>query len=548
MAPITHGWKYSLNSVYSWLLKITKVLGKNYHADISTINFITVFALGNAILYHRLLFRFASNSLDYSSLNGILTLVTLFVVVVFVSTLFLSIVALVSRRLVKPICMLIVCGNAIAIYFEETYRVILDRTMMGNVFNTNLQEAGELFHPKLLIYIFVYAILPCFFLLKLRIKKDKYSKRLIYLFLVLLFGLGWSFANGKTWLWIDKNASKLGGMVMPWSYISNSIRWYNVNYYRISRHQTLLPEAHFIKSGKEIVVLVIGESARAQNFSLYGYKRPTNPRLAKDGVVALPDATACATYTTSAIECMLSHQGSNPSLTTLYEPLPSYLQRNGVNVIWRSNNWGEPVLKIGRYDHADDIRKTCKDERCNYDEVLLYNLKQELRNSSQDKTFVVLHKHGSHGPSYYKNYPDKFTTFKPVCTTVDLQKCTNDELVSAYDNTIVYTDYFLDRVIKLLKTFQQPTVMIYMSDHGESLGEYGLYLHGTPYSVAPDVQKKVPFIVWMSDEFKKEKGIDNNDIVNGSHYSDDNVFHSVMGAFGMKSDIYKKQFDIFNND
>ena len=181
-------------------------------------------------------------------------------------------------------------------------------------------------------------------------------------------------------------------------------------------------------------------------------------------------------------------------------------------------------------------------------EVLLYNLEQELRNSSQDKTFVVLHKHGSHGPSYYKNYPDKFTTFKPVCTTVDLQKCTNDELVSAYDNTIVYTDYFLDRVIKLLKTFQQPTVMIYMSDHGESLGEYGLYLHGTPYSVAPDVQKKVPFIVWMSDEFKKEKGIDNNDIVNGSHYSDDNVFPSVMGAFGMMSDIYKKQFDIFNND
>ena len=547
MAPI-NGWKYSFDTASSWLLKVTKAIGEKSHTDISTINFITVFALGNAIFYHHLLFLFAVNTLDFLSLNGILTLLTLFVLVVFASSLFLTVIALVAQRLVKPICMLIVCGNAVALYFAETYQVIFDRTMMGNVFNSNLKEATELFHPKLLIYIFVYAVLPCLLLSRLNIQKVRFYKRFAYLFIVLFLGLGWSFANAKTWLWIDKNSSKLGGRVMPWSYVGNSIRWCHGNYFRASREVILLPAAHSNESGKTIVILVIGESARAQDFSLYGYQRPTNPRLAKAGVVALPEVTACSTYTTASLECMLSHLGSNTSLMTLYEPLPSYLQRHGVNVIWRSDNWGEPILKINHYQRADVIRKTCQDENCNYDEVLLHGLNQELQNSTQDKTFVVLHQHGSHGPSYFKNYPSKFMAFKPVCSSVDLQKCTNEELVNGYDNTVLYTDHFLYRVIELLKTFQQPTVMLYVSDHGESLGEFGLYLHGTPYSIAPDVQKKVPFIVWVSDEFKKQKGIDNNDIGKDSNYSHDNVFHSVMGAFGMRSDIYNKQLDIFNID
>ena len=528
--------------------KTLKEICERFHTNISVIHFITLFSLSNAFLYHRLLFLFAANNLDYTSSNGVLTLLTLFVLVVFVSALFLAITALVSQRMVKPISMLIVCGNAVALYFAETYHVVLDRTMMGNVFNTNLQESAELFHPKLLVYLFVYAILPCLFLLRLNLLKVGPYKRFAYLFMVIFLGMGWSFANAKTWLWIDKNASKLGGMIMPWSYVGNSIRWYNQNHFMASRQETLLPAANIVESGKTIVVLVIGESARAQNFSLYGYQRPTNPLLAKTGAVALPEATACSTYTTASIECVLSHLGAQTSVMTLYEPLPSYLNRHGVNVIWRSNNWGEPLLKTNLYQRADDIRKTCPDENCNYDEVLLHNLNQYLQGSTQDKTFITLHQHGSHGPSYYKNYPGKFAAFKPVCGSVDLQKCTNQELVNAYDNTVLYTDYFLYRVIELLKTLQQPAVMLYVSDHGESLGEFGLYLHGAPYSIAPDVQKKVPFVVWMSDEFKRKKGISNDGFGKGSSYSQDNVFHSVMGALGMRSDIYNKRLDIFNVD
>ena len=534
--------------VANWLLKTTKSIVNKAQADISVINFITIFAIGNAILYHRLLFLFAANNLDYLSLNGVLTLSTLFVLVVFISALALSIIASVAQRLVKPISMLIVCGNAVALYFAQTYQVVLDRTIMGNVFNTNLQEATEFFHPKLIVYLLVYAVLPCLLLSRLHIRKVKFYKRFIYVFIVLFLGSGWSFANAKTWLWIDKNASKVGGMIMPWSYIVNSIRWYRGEYVMSSRPETLLPAAHFNEPGKTIVVLVIGESARAQNFSLYGYPRLTNPLLAKAGVVVLPEATACSTYTTASLECMLSHLGSDTSLMTLYEPLPSYLHRQGVNVIWRSNNWGEPLIKTNLYQHADEIRNTCQDESCNYDELVLHNLDQYLHSSTQDKTFVVLHQHGSHGPSYFKNYPSQFAAFKPVCNSVDLQNCTNEALVNAYDNTILYTDYLLYRVIELLKTFQLPAVMLYVSDHGESLGEYGLYLHGAPYSIAPDVQKKIPFIVWTSDEFKKQRGLDNHALAKGANYSQDNVFHSVMGALGMRSDIYNQRLDIFNPD
>ena len=139
---------------------------------------------------------------------------------------------------------------------------------------------------------------------------------------------------------------------------------------------------HFIADAhperKTIVVLVIGESARASNFSLYGYGRDTNPELAKAGVIALPDARACATYTTAAIRCMLSPLGSDAPARVSQETLPNYLQRHGVEVIWRSNNWGEPPLKVALYQRADDIRKTCTGtgcERLDHDEALLYRLR-----------------------------------------------------------------------------------------------------------------------------------------------------------------------------
>ncbi|MDI1301311.1 MAG: phosphoethanolamine--lipid A transferase EptA [bacterium] len=510
--------------------------------------FILVAALFNAILYHRPLYQFAIANLDYSTHGGLLTLATVFFLLVFITTVILALLSLISQHLIKPICILAAPCNALALYFIETYGVVLDKSMMGNVFNTDFAEASSYYSPRLLVYLLVLGVVPCWFLLRVHVQKTRFLQRAAFLFLVLFVGGGWIYAGSKTWLWFDKNASKLGGRMMPWSYVINASR-YHVAHLMASRTQTLLPPARFVGNEKTIVFLVIGESARAKNFSLYGYPRLTNPLLAHSGIVALPGSRACATYTTAAVLCILSPVDTGWQLSSSYEPLPNYLQRQGIDVIWRANNWGSPPLKVQTYERSEDLQKGCTGDSCNYDEVLLSALEQRIRSSTKNKIFVVLHQSGSHGPSYYTKYPKQFEVFKPACQSVDLHQCSNAELVNAYDNTILYTDDFLYRAIGLLKNFQNTaTMLMYLSDHGESLGEHGLYLHGTPYSIAPDVQKDIPFLVWMSDTFKQKNGAPIAPLVRQTSYSQANVFHSVMGAFDMRSEIYNHQLDIFSRD
>jgi len=510
--------------------------------------FIIAVALANAVLYHWPLYSFAAANLDGSAFSAALTLGTLFILVVFVTVLLLALLSLASQALLKPACMVAAPCNALALYFVDAYGVVLDKSMMGNVFSTNLAEAGSLFHPRLLVYLLVLGAWPCWILSRVQVRKIAMPRRVTFLFLTLLAGAGWMYANSRTWLFIDENSRRLGGMTMPWSYVINAWR-YQVDRRLASREQTPLPAASFLAEERTIVVLVIGEAARAQNFSLYGYRRHTNPLLTESGVLALPRARACSTYTTASVLCMLSPVDTSRRLSYSGEPLPSYLQRHGIDVIWRTHNWGEPRLDVQTYQRAEDLRRECQENGCGYDDVLLHGLDERIRASARRKVFVVLHQHGSHGPDYYAQYPGRFEAFKPVCTSVDLHRCTNEALVNAYDNTILYTDDFLHRAIGLLKDFPETaTLLMYVSDHGESLGEYGLYLHGTPYSMAPDVQKDIPFLVWMSDSFRREKGAALAEQALRSEHSHANVFHSVMGAFDMRSAIYDPQLDIFSSD
>jgi len=242
---------------------------------------------------------------------------------------------------------------------------------------------------------------------------------------------------------------------------------------------------------------------------------------------------------------ILSYKGET---SDAYEPLPSYLQRQGVEVIWRTNNWGEPPLKVARYERKSDLQGSCVGEECDHDGVLLTGLENRLKSDKSNKIFYVLHTTGSHGPSYYEKYPKAFEHFKPVCKTVDLKQCTQEELLNAYDNTILYTDDILGRVIEILKKQKErSSLLMYISDHGESLGEYGLYLHGTPYSIAPDFQKKIPFIFWASEKFKAQKDFEKLDFSSQKEYGQYNVFHSILGAFDMNSTtVYDKGKDIFS--
>jgi lipid A ethanolaminephosphotransferase len=544
---VAPGHRFS-NWTASGLLRRLKAIGRALHWTPSISVFIVVVALTNTILYHEPLYSFAVANLDFSTFSGVLTLSTLLFLATFVTALILSLLSLVSQRLIKPLCMIGALGNSLALYFIDSYGVVLDKSMMGNVFNTNVAEASGLYHPKILAYLFLFGALPCWALSRAQVQSAPMRRRIVGVFLILVIGVGWIYASSTTWLWIDKNSRKLGGLTLPWSYVIGTSRLY-VDHLYASREQTLLPTARFLSSEKTIVVLVIGEAARVQNFSLYGYRRLTNPLLAKADVVAVANARACATYTTASLLCMLSPIDTGWSSTSSYEPLPSYLQRHGVDVIWRTNNWGEPPLKVQTYQRAEDIPGACTGDSCRYDEVLLQGLDRRIRTSTKQRIFVVLHQHGAHGPAYYTEYPKAFETFKPVCKSVEMHECTREELVNAYDNTIVYTDDFLYRTIGLLKTFPDTaTMLMYVSDHGESLGEYGLYLHGTPISIAPDVQKDIPFLVWMSDTFKKKNGVTMLQLARQTSHSQANVFHSIMGAFDMRSDIYNRQLDLFSNE
>jgi len=320
---------------------------------------------------------------------------------------------------------------------------------------------------------------------------------------------------------------------MPWSYVVNTSRFFHHKSLE-NKQQILLPNATIQDDEKSVVVLVIGESARGENFSLNGYTKETNPLLSKIDNVYSYIAESCATYTTAGVKCILEHKNTGK----LFEILPNYLFRNDVEVVWRTTNWGEPKVRIENYKTKGDLKKLCQGDKCDYDEVLLSGLREEILASKKNKILVVLHASTSHGPTYSKKYPQQFEKFTPICESVELAKCTQEELINAYDNTIVYTDYILATLIADLKQLgEHKSSMIFLSDHGESLGENNLYLHGLPVSIAPKEQLDIPFIVWLSDDSRMLK---DNQLL-----SQHNIFHSVLDFLKIESPIYNEEMSIF---
>ncbi|WP_262496934.1 phosphoethanolamine--lipid A transferase EptA [Pedobacter lusitanus] len=378
-------------------------------------------------------------------------------------------------------------------------------------------------------------IIPAIYIIKAKITTPTLKKFSVTSSLTLLLITILIFANASNWLWIDKNSKTLGGLAMPWSYSVNIALFY-VHKSQKNEKEILLPKATIKDNKKSVVVLVIGESARSQNFSLNGYGKNTNPLLSKTPNVFSFKATSCATYTTAGVKCILEPTSSDD----LYEILPNYLYRNDVEVIWRTTNWGEPPVHIKNYQTRENLAADCKGEGCNYDEILLSGLKEQILASKKNKILIVLHTSTSHGPTYSKKYPPRFETFKPVCNSVELGNCSQTELINAYDNTIIYTDYILHNVIEDLKQLKEfNSAMLFVSDHGESLGEKNLYMHGIPLSIAPKEQYEIPFIVWVSDNSKQLKPKPDQIL------SQNNVFHSVLNFLGIQSPVYNEGMNIF---
>jgi len=236
------------------------------------------------------------------------------------------------------------------------------------------------------------------------------------------------------------------------------------------------------------------------------------------------------------------------------EGLLDVLSHAGFEVVWLDNNSGCKGVcdRVKSVDLSSPGAGNphCSGQEC-YDEGLLAPLPDLIRRSGKDLV-IILHQKGSHGPAYAKRYPQGFGRFGPACDTVELERCARDSIVAAYDNTILYTDHVLGETINLLRKAEQEegvdTAMLYFSDHGESLGEGNMYLHGAPYFLAPREQTHVPMILWMSKGFGERFRLEPTCLQarKDQALSHDNIFHSVLGMLDVDTAVLNPKLDIFH--
>lgn len=500
-----------------------------FSRPIGALKMALLLSLFTLVAYHYPLLRVVAENTD-GGLNSVLIIGGFALAMVAVNFLIYYLLLYLGRIVGKLILALSFIFNGIALYFIVGYEVLITDMMMGNVFNTRFSEASGYFSLSAVAYTLLLGVAPALYILLRKVDYGTIGRMLKSVAIALVAIVAVAVANMQNFPWIDRNATQIGSMIMPWSYTVNSVRYYN-RMQKLNRKEIALPDATIANDRREVCVVVIGESARSENFSLYGYERETNPMLKADSVVALR-AKSAATYTTEGVKAILSHTKSKE----LYEILPNYLNRNGVEVVWRSANWGEPPLHIEKNYPLKSLKERYPEADHRYDALLLEGLKEEIEQCDKAKMLVVLHLSTSHGPTYFQKYPKEFERFTPVCTTVEMSKADLGELMNAYDNTILYTDYLLHSIIEILRSVECRSSMLFISDHGESLGENGLYMHGMPMSVAPKEQYEIPFVVWSSD---------NSPIKSIDEAEQYHIFHSVLDFLSIESPIYDEEYSIF---
>ncbi len=496
--------------------------------------FVLIISIVNLILYHLPFCKFVQNNFEISNFKGFWFVISLAVFMIVLNAIVFYLLLASLHKIGKWLLVILFNINAITLYFMNVYGVIIDEAMIGNVFNAHADASSNFISLTMVLYCFFLGIIPSILILKFKNEYFKLKDFLIFILVgVVLLG-GLTYTNRSNIQWVSKRFKMVKSIVLPWSYILNTSSFLHHKYE--NKEQILLPNAKMKNDKKAVVVLVIGESARSQNFSLYGYKRNTNPLLSEMSDIQKYNAESCATYTRAGSKCILEYKYTDD----LYEPLPNYLFRNGVGVYWRTVNWGEPKIKIDHYQKKEDLKRLYgKSEfKYDYDEFLIAGLKQQILESKKNKILIVLHTHTNHGPAYYKKYPSEFNRFTPVCKSPELSNCERQELINAYDNTVLYVDYMLATIIEKLKELKEyKRTMIYISDHGESLGEKNLYMHGLPKSIAPSEQYKIPFIVWSSENSKKTK--------NQETASQHHIFHSVLDFLDVESPVYDEEMSVF---
>lgn len=463
-----------------------------------------------------------------------------------------------SRLTIKPLLSVFLLAGAANSYFMNNYHVVIDHNMIQNILQTSMKETRDLLSFKLASYLLFLGILPAIAVCILPLERPSWRQtaqsRLKIIGVALLLILIPLFSFSRFYASFFREHKELRYYSNPtfsiysvYKYLKKSSGSAPVTVLAIGA-DAKIPSTD---KDRELIILVVGEAARADRFSLNGYQRETNPLLSREDTVFYPHVQSCDTSTATSVPCMfsnLSRNGFSSKKAGARENVLDIAQRAGVSVLWRDNNSDSKgaALRVPYEDYQDSARNTICDEECR-DMGMLVGLQDYIDSRKEGDIMIVLHQMGNHGPAYYKRYPSDFERFTPTCKSNQLDQCRPEEIGNAYDNAILYTDYFLSKVIALLKNNDQhfETAMLYMSDHGESLGEYGVYLHGMPYPLAPESQKHIAAILWFGTGFHIDKDILRSEA--SREFSHDNLFHTVLGLMEIHTEAYNSDLDIISN-
>lgn len=476
---------------------------------------------------------------------------------------YLLVAPLLQRRVGKPLLSLLLLATAFATYYMQRYGVFLDPSMLRNVLRTEAKEARELLAPSLLPHLLLNAALPIAVLWRVRLAPRPLARGVLLRGASLLAALGLG-AGALMLVFQDysalmRNQREVRYLITPWNFLYSAARVLTDDAAAAHRPRQVVGADARPGSAAQgrlkpaLLLLVVGETARAANWGLGGYARQTTPALAAAGVINFPVMHACGTNTEVSVPCMFSAIGRRDYDERRIhgsESLLHVLARAGYGIVWRDNQTGCKGVCAGLGEERLDPRRVrpglCEGGEC-LDEALLDGLDGLVRDR-HGNLVVVLHMLGNHGPAYFRRYPPAFRRWAPTCDTLELRECTPEQITNSYDNALLYTDHVLARAIDFLHGQQSrfDTALVYVSDHGESLGEKGLYLHGMPYAIAPSEQTRVPMVWWLSPGFLRSAELDRGCLERRAAQpaSHDHLFHSVLGLLDVQTAAHEAAWDL----
>ncbi|EKJ9782805.1 phosphoethanolamine transferase EptA [Klebsiella aerogenes] len=523
--------------------------------------YLTLFACYIGIFLNLAFYRQVFPLLPVNNLHNWLVFLSMPIVAISVMNIITTLASFL--KLDRVVISLFILLSASAQYFIWTFGVVIDRSMIANIFDTTPAESFALLSTQMVIVLGLSGLLMVLVAWWIKVRRPASfwrgtAMRLLNIAISALLIVLVAALFYKDYASVFRNNKELVKSLSPSNSIVALNSWYahnrmdNLPLVKIGEDAKQKAVMHN-GARKNLTIVVLGETSRAENFSLGGYDRETNPRLKQDDVVYFPKTTSCGTATAVSVPCMFSNMPRahyDEELAHHQEGVLDILQRAGVQVLWNDNDGGCKGA-CDRVPHQNvtnlNLSGECIDGEC-YDDVLFHNLDSYIDNLQQDG-IIVLHTIGSHGPTYYNRYPAEFKKFTPTCDTNEIQSCTQQQLTNTYDNTILYVDYVVDKAIKLLQSKQNKftTSLVYLSDHGESLGEDGVYLHGLPYSIAPDTQKHVPMLLWLSPDYQQRYGVSSQCLqqqAKTNDYSQDNLFSTLLGLLGVDTREYQAKDDL----